>query len=531
MRAFSLVIAIFLSIIVVISATNEFVTKLWDSFELVKKYAEEKLSASGAPYAPSPDYPYWNFMPEYQLSFSLTGTPAIWTSRCFKVNIGSLKKNDDEKTYTLSIKSSSPVDETGTCTDDYLALTTSTFNDILVSSTSLRSIVTTEVVISFPDDITEAEVWDREVKGVRLFLFANSAATTLSNILKTFETFIPEFTKRVPTKVAELNIDLLQKYSQFEIQPRDPLSGLPPNAKDVHSGDFFGIMRLDGLNPLLGWAMGSTTGHTTVALWIDGVLNVCESTIDDSYWPTDGVQCTEYQKWLKQCQEADFQVVWAPLTETARASFNETAAVEFFRSVEGLNYGFKTLLWSWLDTTSSNFPCLPSDYTNCLTWDLAEPLLAYVDRKVPEIGYMIWNSGIAMRLGVSDNLRTADLYWESAKQGIKSNDLITIPEQDSWLYNTTKFDEPAVGKNMVCCVFVCNMWKAAGVFGALASDIQCGELTNWDDYSLNILQKDYRQIIGDYTLKLNDYGTKTPYSHLAETCPSLAPDYIRSSTC
>lgn len=45
----------------------------------------------------------------------------------------------------------------------------------------------------------------------------------------------------------------------------------------VHSGDFFGIIRLDGLDPMLAWGMGSVTGHTTIAHRIDGVLHVCES--------------------------------------------------------------------------------------------------------------------------------------------------------------------------------------------------------------------------------------------------------------
>ena len=63
--------------------------------------------------------------------------------------------------------------------------------------------------------------------------------------------------------------------------------------------DFFGIVRLDGLDPMLAWAMGSTTGHTTVALWnrstadaADDYLMVCESTAKDVYWPVNGVQCT-----------------------------------------------------------------------------------------------------------------------------------------------------------------------------------------------------------------------------------------------
>lgn len=48
---------------------------------------------------------------------------------------------------------------------------------------------------------------------------------------------------------------------------------------------------------------------------------------------------------------------------------------------------------------------------------------------------------------------------------------------------------------------------------------------------MTILAEKNLQIIGDYTLELNDYHTKAPYAHMAENCPSLAPDYVRSPTC
>jgi hypothetical protein len=67
--------------------------------------------------------------------------------------------------------------------------------------------------------------------------------------------------------------------------------------------------------------------------------------------------------------------------------------------------------------------------------------------------------------------------------GLNSVDVISMPEQDAWVYNMTRYDLPAEGRNMVCCVFVCNTWKAAGVFEALKDDINCGEMTNWDDVS------------------------------------------------
>lgn len=52
---------------------------------------------------------------------------------------------------------------------------------------------------------------------------------------------------------------------------------VPIDESLINSGDFFGIIRLDGLDPLLAWGMGSVTGHTTIAHRIDGVLHVCES--------------------------------------------------------------------------------------------------------------------------------------------------------------------------------------------------------------------------------------------------------------
>lgn len=65
-----------------------------------------------------------------------------------------------------------------------------------------------------------------------------------------------------------------------------PLCGQVEIPEDtIQSGDFFGVIRLDGLDPMLGWAMGSTTGHTTVAIRDDdGQLYIHESTVKDDYW-------------------------------------------------------------------------------------------------------------------------------------------------------------------------------------------------------------------------------------------------------
>ena len=228
----------------------------------------------------------------------------------------------------------------------------------------------------------------------------------------------------------------------------------------------------------MGWATGSTTGHTFVAQWMNEKLYMCEST-------TPAVQCTVYNDFMDSHRHSS-QIVWAPLKKEYRDIYNETAAEEFFHTVEGIDYGFRTLLYGWMDDEILNLPCLPPDFSsNCGTWSYFETSLAEIDRKT-SFGEMIWNPGIAKRLNVSDQLRTSELYMIAAEQGLDMVDVFRVPEQDSWLYNTTRYGEPFVGKDMVCDVFVCNMWKAAGLFGSMEQEINCGEMVNWDVVSYSV---------------------------------------------
>lgn len=49
------------------------------------------------------------------------------------------------------------------------------------------------------------------------------------------------------------------------------------------------------------------------------------------------------------------------------------------------------------------------------------------------------------------------------------DELLTIPEQDEWVYSD--------GKSTTCVAFILAMYKAAGVFGPLADNIQVTEFT------------------------------------------------------
>lgn len=82
--------------------------------------------------------------------------------------------------------------------------------------------------------------------------------------------------KAIPEIIAKANTNFLKSYVGIDMQPRD-ITDVDIDESLVNSGDFIGVIRLDGLDPILAWGMGSVTGHTTIAHRIDGVLHVCES--------------------------------------------------------------------------------------------------------------------------------------------------------------------------------------------------------------------------------------------------------------
>jgi len=239
--------------------------------------------------------------------------------------------------------------------------------------------------------------------------------------------------------------------------------------------------------------------------------------------------------------------VYAPLTTDAAARFNATAAWAAFNEWQGLDYGYHNLLFGWIDTPTDNYPCLPPDYTQCLQWQHVEVLVGLADRLAPPVASLLFNQALAHRVNGPADMRAAEILYAAYQQGISTPDLPVIVESDEWEYQTTRYQNTTTtGRSMVCCVFVCNIWKAAGVFGSLTDEINCAELTNWDDYALTILDpKPARpnacvqadpanplcQLEGEYSLVLNNYATKAPYAHMAEKCPSEPPAYKKPADC
>jgi hypothetical protein len=131
-------------------------------------------------------------------------------------------------------------------------------------------------------------------------------------------------------------------------------------------------------------------------------------------------------------------VVWAPLSAASRAKFNETAAIAAFKQLEGLDYGYHNMLWSWIDTIKDNYPCVAPTYTQCLQWEHVEMLFNWMDRFVPPVGDLLWDEAMNIRVGTVGK-RIADVWMAASQKGIDAKTVPMIVEQDSWNYHTLRY--------------------------------------------------------------------------------------------
>jgi hypothetical protein len=172
-------------------------------------------------------------------------------------------------------------------------------------------------------------------------------------------------------------------------------------------------------------------------------------------------------------------------------------------------------------------------------------------RALPSVADLFFLQAINKRVGNmgigTPLLSPADVYFTAHQQGMEARNLVTIPEQDTWLYNTTRYGQWVLSRSMVCCTFVCAMHKAAGTFGDLAEKINCGEFTIPDDYSLTALAQPTPlpqqcdsgsssflcQLSGGNAIMLDQakFAFATPYAHMYENCGGHAPDFKRQERC
>ena len=131
---------------------------------------------------------------------------------------------------------------------------------------------TGEHVVTFDAPSSEAETWDIIERGPRLFVYPVSPETITYNLAATLALFEPVLSQGVVEMFAVLNRDFLRAFVGLEMEPRDvngeeSQSILDEVRAQIKNGDTFNIMRLDGLDPMIAWAMGASTGHTGMCLY------------------------------------------------------------------------------------------------------------------------------------------------------------------------------------------------------------------------------------------------------------------------
>ena len=129
------------------------------------------------------------------------------------------------------------------------------------------------------------DVLDFKESGVRVFQFCSNLWTMFRSLLKTVKLFvgglgtnphIPFFGSHVPSWMVEANLEFLSENLGRSFEKRDTeVVNIDP--KLIRSGDFLAIERFDGLDMIIEYGSGSEVGHSTMALWIDGVLHIVES--------------------------------------------------------------------------------------------------------------------------------------------------------------------------------------------------------------------------------------------------------------
>ena len=122
----------------------------------------------------------------------------------------------------------------------------------------------------------EAEIF--HVVLFTLFFYAMATRVNffsyLNQLLVCRQLFEPCLIQGVPSGAETANLNFLRDNAGIVMHPRTwgVPEILPLDKKLVRSGDTIDILRLDGLDPMIAWAMGAATGHTAVALWKDELV-------------------------------------------------------------------------------------------------------------------------------------------------------------------------------------------------------------------------------------------------------------------
>jgi len=265
------------------------------------------------------------------------------------------------------------------------------------------------------------------LNGIKAFAFCENVIQDVESLWNTLKAFVggitdhprwPVIGSHVPPYMEKANLEFIKEAVGVEMQPRETQKvDIDPDT--IQSGDFFGIMRLDGLDPMIMYGTGARIGHNVMALRFDGELYVVESQ-DAWYWPTHGLQRTKWADWIKYAENADFHVTYHRLSDESRAKFDEKKAQDFFFDTVGLPYGYHNFLYGWVDTANDNWPPL-------LAKDFVPVMFKLVEDVKPTLAYNFFTEALNKRLGV-DGKNISEIAELAAEQKMSISDVMAMVE-------------------------------------------------------------------------------------------------------
>ena len=377
---------------------------------------------------------------------------------------------------------------------------------------------------------------DIRLDGIRMYAFCHGVVNEFVSVFNTLKLFLggigsnpkyPIIGSHVPKYMEKANVKFLEESMGWKMEKRAKEHVYIPD-ENFPDGTFLSITRLDGLDEIIMWGTGSHSGHSVVVVTIDEEKYVVESQ-DGWYWPKGDIQRTPLRDWIRYADNADMHVAVLPLSKKYQDKFDNDAAVEWFKTLEGYPYGYHNFLFSWLDTPEDNLPSLLPHELLPIAFDMVEHLM-------PSVASQMFGEAMNKRLG-TEGLNMKQIAAEAAHRNMTIQDLYAIPEDDDWIYSD--------GPSYVCSCLVAGVWKAGGVFDDMP--IQANEWSPKDVYQVKIFDEEtplpkacaqndpdlpYCQILGKYKLTLPGFNTVEPYPHMNEHCRSLdIEDYYRPDGC
>jgi hypothetical protein len=294
-------------------------------------------------------------------------------------------------------------------------------------------------------------------------------------------------------------------------------SGVTPlDESNFQSGDQLVILKLKPDGVFIMYAAGSRNDHTATFLRIDGELLVvesCESSCVNA--SRVGIQRTPWKTWKRRATEMGYSVLWLPLAPEYRARFDDKRAYDWFKTVEGMPYGFHNFFFGWLDvfgspdSSNTNFP--PP-----LEESVAVAFLPVVAEVVPDLISKYLGQGLNLRLN-SSGFSIPELYDRAFKRNESIGELLAVPEQDAWRYRDSQGQSVV---SLVCDSFWFALLQHAGAVEV--GPIQATEFTPTDAYRVAMFDRTappaacqlhdpdapYCQLFGPWKLRL---GVRFPF--------------------